>query len=88
MVMLSPMKPKALDCCRNYSFGDVRGGIIGRRKLRCSQQSRAFGFIGETCFTNPQRQHHGGQDDFAKHDFARRCLLWIIFRVAFIRSRA
>jgi hypothetical protein len=39
------MKPKALDCCRNYSFEDACRSVIGRRKLRSSQQSRAFGFM-------------------------------------------
>ena len=41
----SSMKPKALDCCRNYSFEDGRRGVAGGQELRCSQQSRAFGFI-------------------------------------------
>ena len=39
------MKPKALDCCRNYSFEVACRGVADCRKLRCSQQSRAFGFI-------------------------------------------
>ena len=44
------MKPKALDCCRNYSFEGAYRGVTRRQKLRCSQQSRAFGFIvGSRC---------------------------------------
>ena len=39
------MKPKALDCCRHYSFGDGGDGATGRGKLQLLQQSRAFGFI-------------------------------------------
>jgi len=39
------MKPKALDCCRNYSSWGACRGVADCRKLRCSQQSRAFGFI-------------------------------------------
>jgi len=38
------MKPKALDCCRNYSFGAACRDTNARTKLRCSQ-SRAFGFM-------------------------------------------
>jgi len=45
------MKPKALDCCRNYSFQDGCHSVDGRRKLRkLSEQSGAFGFmIGGHC---------------------------------------
>ena len=40
------IKPKALDCCRNYSFESACRGEIGCQELRkLSEQSRAFGFI-------------------------------------------
>ncbi len=45
------MKPKALDCCRSHSFSVVHDVLAVRGKLRCSQQSRAFGFICRTLGT-------------------------------------
>jgi len=41
----SQMTPKALDCCRNYSFRVCSRLRDAHRKLRCSQQSKAFGVI-------------------------------------------
>jgi hypothetical protein len=38
------MKPKALDCGRHCRFGVEGGEADTVRKLRCSQQFRAFGF--------------------------------------------
>ncbi len=42
------MKPKALDCCGNHSFHRGLGYAVARRKLRSSQQSKAFGFMRAT----------------------------------------
>ena len=38
------MKPKALDCCRNYSFFGAGMTHPCYGKLQFLQQSRAFGF--------------------------------------------